>query len=146
MKILVIASLAAVLSTSAMAQTKPEEPKPAPELSLRTIDMTQILVDADSKPFPDPFVTHKEGEDATPLTLGKAIATAMCQELPDDKGQTGLDKAKQCNLGMLLLRDKAATPSATDVGQIEARLKIWSPPVALRVVQAIDPNQGLHAK
>lgn len=123
----------------------------APALaSAGTIDMTTALVDPmhGGKQFPDPnqaVLTPTGQQDCTkcgPLTLGMAIATAMCAGTQEHgaSGGTPLQKAQDCSLGQRLIGDKAASLTAAQIKTIEDDMGIWSPAVGAQVIKLIDPN------
>ena len=128
--------LATILFATPIISTADESPP---------IDMTAPLIQLNGQPFADPAQASKADPDCSkcgPLTLGSAIAEALCANSPDVQHEDALAKFRACSLGERLQNDKAAHLTAAEVTQIEARLGLWSPGVLVKIIPVIDPNQA----
>jgi hypothetical protein len=118
-------------------------PSMAEDKNSQSFDMTAQVMDWRGQTIPDPFQVSKDDPDCkncSPLTLGSAIAGAMCRDTQQSVAQPGIEKAKRCELGMRIEADKSAKLSAADISTIESNIGPLGPIISLRVIETIDPN------
>lgn len=131
--------LAAVFVIFSVSQATMAEPPAG-----RTIDMTVVLLDQNSKPIPDQSqatVADPRCEKCAPLTLGAAVAFALLSDHRDERPiPDALEKARRGALALSLLDNKSATLSADKTAKIIKLMDIWGPIVIVRAVPLLDPD------
>jgi hypothetical protein len=136
-RLILAASL--LLPIAAHAQAVPPQPP-------HTTDMTVVLLDLHGKPFPDPQFATKEDpqcEKCAHLTLGSAVATALCTDRRDEPALGAVEKAKRCALGLRLMTETKAALTAKEVADIEHVMSLWGGAVDAYALPLLDPNLDL---
>jgi hypothetical protein len=149
-----------LLPATVFAQAKSDDPAPPTAIVVTGVDMTQVLTDVDGKALANPNYSFHPAIPAVPatatspgtpgveevkqhdLTLGDAIATSMCVQLPDgsDKNMSAIIQTEQCQWGLSMRAEKAHVFSASEIKLITERAITWPRFVVARVVAAVDPS------